>query len=207
MKNNAPLIALALLIVLGIAYWLTQGNDDATTSVPGEVATTTEEEAGGSNEGTRAPSTSVGTPSSPLTPPVGVTAPSTGGVNVVAYWATFDNAKWHFTFKYRTDWESGVTKSEDGDITQASFSSDDGSILVSRNIPIAEPAGLTAQTRTRTVAGQSVEVREYENPNENYKYYQYLTLQSGNYEYYVSIRSKTTAKSFAEDFLSRIATK
>jgi hypothetical protein len=78
-------------------------------------------------------------------------------------------------------------------------------ILVQEDKPIAKPSLLTAKTYQKTIAGQSVEVTEYENPNDTYAYYLYFTLSDGNDDFFFSVRSKSEDREDTDDFIERLS--
>lgn len=198
MKNNLPLIILAFVVVIGAALWFSRTPaPTAPVAVP-TIGTTTE-------TSSNAPVTTAqgGTGATPAAP----AKPTTGGIQVGAaqIWKAYRNPDWDIVFDYNTEWNSEAVRSEDGKrIDQIAFSGKEGNIRVSREIPIANPAGLTYETSTRTIAGKEVNVREYKNPNEIYEYYLSFTLPVGNKDYYVSISSFEPSKKFADVFIKSI---
>lgn len=189
-KNYYPLVGVGGLMVLGLLWWVFQG---APAEAPVPESPTSQ------------------TPTLPALPAIQEPSPSQGasGITVVeqTILRTFNHPKWHLIVSMPSEWEFATTREADGDISAVSFSSSEGNVYVSREDPIAEPSLVSFTTSTRTVAGQSVEVRRYANPNETYASYLYFTLEYGNYQYYVSVRSIDPTDAFISDVLEGLTSK
>jgi|GEM_PF-4299343 len=190
-QNYIPYLVLALLVALG-AYLLFTDRTEAPT--PSEEVTTEEAVEQQSTEETP-------------TPPVvsgGISLPE--GVKIISQtaWATFTDPRWSLSFKYQQGWKA--SKIEEGStLTGMSVVASAFTILMQEDKPIGEPALLTPKKSTQTIAGQSVEVREYVKPNETYAYYLYFTLTDGNDDYNVSIRSKSEDRKEVDAFIERLS--
>lgn len=195
MKKKIPLFILALVVIAGAAWLLSRPSPSLAPSDGIPTATTTVL----TQEGTGSPS--VATPVPPGLP---------SGAQVVkqTIWQPYSNSAWELGFRYQSEWEvSEGVPDEDGDITQVSVSTPDAAMLLTKELPIAEPSRLEVKTYMRTVANQEVEVHEYTKPNDTYAYYLYFTITLGNDEYYVSIKSYGAATKPVDDFISRIVVK
>ena len=198
MKNNIPFIIVAFIVVIIAAVWFSQKSDfpalveDIPSATP-DTPTIVEKEA----------------PTAPLPTNTSGNSGLLPGVSVAnqTLWNVFMNERWDITFRYKPEWEIGLTKSENGAVDQVSFLNDEASILLSRKMSIAEPSLLTYKTYTRMVAGQKVEVHEYTQPNEPYLYYLYFTLTADRTDYSVSIKSLVSSKKHADDFIEGIKVK
>jgi hypothetical protein len=197
MKKYVPYAVLALLVLAGVYFLMTGG-----PVVAPQAESLTEEQ-----EATSTPSVEEAAPVSQASSPGGISLPE--GLQIVKQtaWATFNDAAWDFSFKYQSTWGLSTGKGGDEAINQANLTTGEGTILITREVPIAQPALLKYETSMRTVAGQEVEVREYVKPKDKYAYYLYATLSDGNDLYFISIKSYVESKEWAEDFLDRVAAK
>ncbi len=109
---------------------------------------------------------------------------------------------------YDPDWKFGyATSTKNGKVSQVSFAGEEATVLVSKDMPIAEPSRLEYATHVETIAGQEVSVHEYTNPNEQYAFYEYFALTAGNDTYYFSIKSTSKVKAPTDAFIDRITLK
>lgn len=187
-NNRTRLIVgiIAIIAVAGVAFWLSNRTPAegpapvpvATTSLPALSSTTPEASSGG-------------------------TAPAV----TQTVWQDFSNDLWKITLKWQTSWKTSAVPTEDGDLLQLSIGGKYASYFVSRNLPIAEPSGKTATAGTRVVAGKTVQVRDFLNPNENYVSYEYFSLPVGKDTYYFQIKEKTGAAKEVNDFLGFVTIK
>ncbi len=189
-----PQIVLVVLVLIGGYLLITSPKAAPVTEESLETATTTE------------------TVSEEPTTPIPAGTPTTGlpsGVQVVTQtiWAPFNDPVWDITFKYQTGWKFEVVNDSKGDVEQAYLTAKEGTVLVSREKPIAEPKLITFTTSTETIAGQQTEVHTYTNPKEGYAYYRFFSVTDGNDRYYVSIRSYVEDQKWSAAFVSRIALK
>lgn len=190
-----------MLVILVLAWWTLKSPMEKVPT--GEVPTSEENVTPGAGE----PVISIPDPSTPN--PTAPAAPASGQLKILKNTTirTFNEPNWHFVFSAPAEWDFGTVKDTDGDIEQIQFESEGGNIRVSREDPIAEPSLLIYKTEMKSIAGAQVSVHRYEKPNEKYAYYLYFTLESGNYQYYVSLKSVDSASAFADEFLSRIVAK
>ncbi len=200
MKNNLPLIIAAFVIVIGAAVWFskTPSAEPAPEVSAPVIATTT------MPSKPAAPAT----PSAPAAPTPGTSVVPGIGVAVTTVWKTYRNDDWGIVFDYQPVWQTQAIKSKNGArIEQLTFSAKEGNIFLSRDIPVAEPAGLKYRTSTRVIAGQKVEVHEYTKPNEIYGSYVFFVLPVNRVDYYISISTFDSSKKFADDFIAGIEVK
>lgn len=194
MKERIPLIILTLIIIAGALWLFVKPLPILAPADKAPVATTTDIAQKGADE------------------PV-VAAPAPGvpsGLQVTkqTIWLPYMNSAWELGFRYQSEWEvSEGVPDENGEITQVSISTPEATMLLTKEVPIIEPARLEANIYTRTIADQEVEVRKYTKPNDTYAYYLYFTIVLGNDDYHVSIKSYNADTKPVDDFISRIVIK
>ncbi|MCI0597737.1 hypothetical protein L0Y34_01550 [Candidatus Parcubacteria bacterium] len=191
MKEHLPLILVALLVLAALVLWLlipspaaspTDGLPSGTTTVPALP----EEEAASVPK-----------------------APASGGIGIVKQTTlqVFSHESWAIELRSDLAWKMSVETSAAEEVIRVSYTGTDTNVIVSKDMPIGEPANLSPETYTRSIAGQEVEVHEYTKPNEKYAYYLFFTLRAGGDDYAFSIRSFVESKEPADDFIDRITVK
>lgn len=189
MKTN-PLGLVAgvavLLIVIAGGYWLLQRPAPQAAPVATSTYPTTLPEATSST-----PTTSV-----PGTPIVTQTL-----------WRSIDAQAWKILLSVQTHWKVGAISSSDKVLSQLSIGGDTANYFVSRNIPIAEPSKLTYKTTTRKIAGDTVSIHNFVNPNGEYVAYEYFSIAAGGDTYYFQIQERPGFTKEVNDFLSLVEIK
>jgi len=177
MKKYVPLIV-ASVVIIGFVAYLVMHNPAPVTVLPEEEIPTSISEAS-----TTAPGTTEKGPS-------GLVARAV---------ATFPG--WKISLKFDPSW----------DVTEQSgtvfISSPTVNFLVNRNQEIGEPAGLEVTSKTRVVAGQTVMVRRFNNPNEDFAFYEYFSLPVGTDTYYFKAKGKTASDADVAVFLGGVTKK
>ncbi len=183
-NNRTGLIVgiIAIIAIAALAFWFSE-RAPADGSAPLPVATTTLP-----NLASSSPQASGAS---------GIPAPAV----TQSVWQDFSNDLWKISLKWQVSWKTAAIPTEDGDLSQLSIGGAKASYFVSRNIPIAEPSGKTVTFGTRTVAGQTVQVRDFLNPSPSYVSYEYFSLSVGKDTYYFQIKEKAGAAKEVNDFL------
>lgn len=199
MKMKLPYIIGLFILVIGAALWFSQKPlAEPAESDFSPIATS---------------SLPVGTPNGPTKPTTPPVSPSTSGLPVgvsvksQTVLKTYTNPSWNVAFTYMPEWKQDNVTNDTGEVTQVRLASDTGTYLISKDTSIAQPSLLKYTTSTRTIAGQSVEVRTYKNPNDTYAYYLYFTVVAGKDDYHFSIKSYESSKTETDTFIERIKVK
>jgi hypothetical protein len=149
----------------------------------------------------------VGTTSIPVsTSTVPTPGPTKPGV-VETIWRDFGNDAWKITMKFETDWKVNAISPDGKELTQVSLGGHSGNYFVSRNLPIAEPSKLTYTTTTRTIAGKTVSIHLYKNPNTSYAAYEYFSIPVEGDTYYFQLKETAYDSSEVKGFLGFIGVK
>ncbi len=160
MKKYIPAVVAFLVIILAFFAFTQVGKAPETPSLAeGNMGTTTEEE----------------TPSAPWhDPSVGLNPSATG---------VLTSSDWKIAMTIGLSW---VT-SRAGETLFVH--AENASFTINEDKPIAKPQLIPFRTETRTIAGQSVVVTIYDNPDEEYANFEFFELPLGNDTYYFKAKS------------------
>lgn len=199
MKKKLPYIIGAFIVVIGAALWFSQKPEEEPVALETSPIATSSMPAFAPGSSAAAAPTSV---------PAGMPALPTGvAVTNQTLVKTYNNPSWALSFTYMPEWKQDNVTNEKGEATQVHLSSDGGTFLISKDLSIAQPSLVKYTTSTRTIAGQSVEVRTYTSPNDKYAYYLYFTIVAGGDDYHFSLKSYEASKEETDTFIKRIKVK
>lgn len=194
----ATIAILAVLVILigGTGLWYASTKTEAPVNTVPEMASST-----GSASGT--PKYDLPVAPAPGSVP-GVPVGSVAGQTI---WGDLKLPEWKIGVKYETSWKVSSVKDDKGEPVQVSMGSAKGSYFVSRNLKIAEPK-LEYTITSRKIAGKTVSVHYFKNPNASYVAYEYFGLPVGGDVYYFQIKEISAASTKeVQDFLDFVTVK
>lgn len=178
MKKLAPVFVVIGLILIGVVVFsLMRGTVRAPEAEEGTATTT------------QATSSATGSP-------IGIGG---AGANVTKVVKAYANPSWDIRLRYDPEWDL----TQNGEVV--SISSVSAHFMVSKEQPIAKPARLEETKKNRTILGETVEVTRFDNPNENYEYYEFFTLRVDGNEYYFKVSSIIDPNPKVEEFIANVS--
>lgn len=135
-----------------------------------------------------------------------VTATSSLGVmGGETVWGSLTPAGWDLSFSVEVPWMVKTTKDASGNATYITASGNTSAVVISKDLHIAAPGTGTPSITTQVIAGQSVQVSKYDNPQKGYAYALSFVLPvKGSSSYYFLFQSTATSTKVADDFISLI---
>jgi hypothetical protein len=113
-------------------------------------------------------------------------------------------AGWALSFSSQVPWQVSISNDAQGNPSFASLSGSTSAIVVSKDLHIATPSDITPSIATREIAGQSIRVSKYDNPQKGYAYSLSFSLVVKGSTYYFLLQSATTSTKTTDDFISLI---
>lgn len=119
----------------------------------------------------------------------------------------FIDKNWSLIFTIPKEWNINEILAADYTLHQLQISGTKQVVFISKNEGIGLSEDLESVTKTRTIAGQSVEVRTYPNPDTTFAYYQTFSLKEPDGTYNFLLKSTTADMAATDAFIKSIANK
>lgn len=134
-----------------------------------------------------------------------VTATSSLGVTSgETVWGSLTPAGWDLSFSVEVPWVVKTTKDANGNATYITASGNTSAVVISKDLHIAEPGTGTPSITTQMIAGHSVQVSKYDNPQKGYAYAVSFVLPVKGSNYYFLFQSTVASTKVSDDFISLI---
>jgi len=201
-KNLVPIAGLIIVVVVAVALFLSFSSKPVVPT-PETVSTSTPVVATSSMNVPTTPAPTTVSPAMPAAP----TLPKGTVVTSETVWRSMTPNGWNLTLSAQTPWQVSISNDANGNPSYVSLSGATSAIVVSKDLHIATPSGNTPSITTQTIAGQSVRVSKYDNPQKGYVYSLSFSLPIKGSTYYVLFQSATSSMKTANDFISLIQAK
>jgi hypothetical protein len=119
----------------------------------------------------------------------------------------FADKNWKVSFHLRPEWNVNEILDANNQLHQMQISNGSLVIFVSKNEAIGLSNDLTYTTGTRTIAGQSVEVKTYTKPSAQFAYYQLFSIKESDGTYNFFLKNTTSDTTITDTFINSIAAK
>ncbi|MEO6536246.1 MAG: hypothetical protein ABIT47_01005 [Candidatus Paceibacterota bacterium] len=139
-------------------------------------------------------------------PGVGISKPAVGVTAIPATTnATYSNPAWSIVFTVRHDWSVNTIPDSSGKLHQIQLSGSKSVVFISKDEAIGLSDDLKYTTSTRTVDGQTVSVRTYSHPSDQFALYQLFTLKKADGNYTFFIKNVSADTSMTDAFINSIS--
>ncbi|MDB4992140.1 MAG: hypothetical protein JWL75_385 [Parcubacteria group bacterium] len=197
MNKTSYIVAGIIVVLVGIGLFFGMKHSN-TTPTPDPMASSTTVLLPPA-PGVKVPVTADGAVSTSSAPHVTITPVASG--------RTFSDKNWSISFMLLPEWNITPINGSKNTLHQLQLASSKNVVFVSKDENIAVSGSLTYTTATRTIAGQSVQVRTYSNVESPFKYYQMFSLKESDGTYSFLLKSATSNTNVLDAFIASIAKK